>query len=114
MVIVGIFSTVICKIREQFDQFAQTRKALVDQMMSATSYAEYSCKFADLRKLDRQHKRCKTPAQESKLYSSSVFKSKTKTLKDTFERVEEQSDVGEMVRNLREDLVRSLGNMQDR
>lgn len=113
MVVMGIISTIVKKIRERFDAYTRKRNEILDRMSTAACYSDWSSSFAELRHLDRQNGQRKSPAQESRLYTRSLFMDKTKVLKQVFEKMEGQSDVGEVVRHLREDLVRRMGNMQD-
>lgn len=114
MALMGIGSTIARKLQEQFNGYIQKRRKITERMADAVCYADYSRAFEDLRNVDKQYGRRKSSDQESKLYTIGLFKAKTDDLKKSFENLRGESDVGEMVRGLREDLVRNLGNMQDR
>jgi len=107
----GILSTIIKSIGQRFSSYLRQKKTLQKKIYHSQSLKEWTEHSALLRELDRLHGRRKSFAEEAKLFTPHLFNRKTQHLRELFDRNE--VDVEEMIRRLREDLVRRLGNMQD-
>jgi len=106
----SVIGTLARSIRRRFSRYLRNRNEIVKKMNTARTHKEYAHFAAGLRALDREHGKRKSESQEAKLFNASLIKSRTIHLRQV---LEEKAPITEVIRRLREDLVRKLGNMQD-
>lgn len=100
-------------VHYRFSSYLKCRKGIMGKMRDAQSQREWAQHAAQLRALEHAHGRRKSAAKEARLFNAPLMRRKTLHLRQLFQNTEADIDVGEMIRRLREDLVRKLGNMQD-
>jgi len=98
-------------IHHRFSSYLRRRNGIIGKMHDAQSQKEWAQHAAQLKALDRAHGRNKSASIEAKLFNAPLLQRKTLHLKQLFQQGD--MEAGEMIRRLREDLVRKLGNMQD-
>ena len=107
------FSAVARRIHRHFSTYYRRRNDIAVKMHDAQSQGEWANHAAQLRSLDRAHGRRKSLASEAKLFKAPVFRRQSLHLRQLFQNGDGQVATADMVRCLRDDLVRRLGNMQD-
>ena len=109
----SVCSALARSIQRRLSSYWRRRDELKAHMRDAKSQREWAQHAAQLRSLDRIHGRRRSPAWEARLFNAPLIKRKAQHLRQLFENGAEKMEAAEMMRRLREDLVRKLGNMQD-